>query len=48
MAKSRITVDLTDASLAEPVPNQSMPRFGEAKDMVASYGFSKVVRDYIE
>ncbi len=43
MARSRITVDLTGANLADRVPNQSMPRFGEAKDMVAAYGFNKVV-----
>lgn len=48
MAKSRITIDYTDALLAEGVPNQSLPRFGEPKDMVAAYGFGKIVRDVVE
>jgi len=43
MARSRITVDLGGANLADRVPNQSMPRFGEAKEMVAAYGFNKIV-----
>lgn len=43
MSRSRITVDLTGANLADRVPNRSMPRFGEAKEMVAAYGFNKVV-----
>ncbi|RKZ31597.1 hypothetical protein DRQ36_01500 [bacterium] len=44
MARSRITVDMSGANLADRVPNQSMPRFGEPKEMVAAYGFNKVVR----
>lgn len=47
MARSRISVDLTGASLADRVPNQSMPRFGEARDMVAAYGFNRIVMDEI-
>ncbi|MCK5832198.1 hypothetical protein KAH81_00850 [bacterium] len=42
MARSRVTVDMSGANLADRVPNMSMPRFGEAKDMVAAYGFGKV------
>jgi len=43
MARSRVTVDLSGANLADRVANQSMPRFGEAKELVAAYGFNKVV-----
>lgn len=42
MARSRITVDMSGANLADRVPNMSMPRFGEPKDMVAAYGFGKI------
>jgi hypothetical protein len=48
MAKSRITVDMSNANLADRVPNMSMPRFGEAKDMVAAYGFGKVTQGGID
>jgi len=43
MARSRITVDRRGIDLAEPVPGQSVPTFGESKEMVASYGFNKVI-----
>lgn len=43
MARGRVTVDRSFANLADRVPNMSMPKFGDAKDLVAAYGFSKVV-----
>lgn len=48
MARSRVTVDMSGANLADRVPNMSMPRFGEAKDMVAAYGFAKVSQAGVE
>ncbi|GEM_PF-1437478 len=48
MARSRITVDMSGANLADRVPNMSMPRFGESKDMVAAYGFSKITQAGID
>jgi len=47
MARSRITVDMSNCSLADPVANRGMPKFGDPKDMVAAYGFSKVIRGSI-
>jgi len=43
MARSRITVDLRNTSLADRVPNMKMPDYGEAKDMVAAHGFTVVL-----
>ena len=43
MSRSRITVDRRGISLADAVPGQSIPTFGELKEMVASYGFNKVI-----
>jgi len=48
MARSRITVDMSGANLADRVPNMSIPKFGEAKDLVAAYGFSKVAQGDID
>ncbi|MCD6501594.1 hypothetical protein J7L01_03250 [bacterium] len=48
MARNRITVDMSGAKLADRVPNMSMPRFGEAKTMVAAYGFSNITQGHID